>query len=175
MRRTSIVTILTVIAAGALYQTLFGDEPGSGRLLTPQPTSAIGSGEGAVAVSPDGALMRWLSIPEGVELPQLPIFTAPEKARLSGPLLEQARVLGAIPPALRPHVAGSYYGESGVDVELRSGIELRFGTATRLKEKWQAAATVFADPSVSALDYVDLHDPNHPSVGGSGHTLPPLP
>ena len=41
----------------------------------------------------------------------------------------------------------SFYGESGVDVELRSGIELRFGDASRAIEKWKAAAAVLADPS----------------------------
>ena len=90
-------------------------------------------------------------------------------------MLQQARVLGAAPPALRPYLEGSLYGESGVDVELRSGIELRFGDASRVHEKWQAAAAVLANPSVTALDYVDLHVPGHPAVGGSGHALPAAP
>ena len=67
----------------------------------------------------------------------------------------------------------SYYGESGVDVKLRSGIELRFGDASEAVAKWKAAAAVLADPSVTALDYVNLHAPRHPSMGGSGHALPP--
>ena len=74
-------------------------------------------------------------------------------------MLEQAQVLGAAPPALRPYVEGSYYGESGVDVELTSGIELRFGDASQAARKWRAAAAVLADPSITALDYVDLHAP----------------
>ena len=77
-------------------------------------------------------------------------------------MLEQARVLGAAPAALRPYVAGSYYGESGVDVELESGIELRFGEATQAARKWRAAAAVLADPSITSLDYVDLHAPRQP-------------
>ena len=74
-------------------------------------------------------------------------------------MLEQARVLGAAPAALRPYLASSYYGESGVDVELTSGIELRFGEPRRAARKWKAAAAVLADPSITALDYVDLHAP----------------
>ena len=75
-------------------------------------------------------------------------------------MLEQAQVLGAAPTALRPYVERSYYGESGVDVELTSGIELRFGDASQARPKWKAAAAVLADPSMTALDYVDLHAPD---------------
>jgi hypothetical protein len=88
---------------------------------------------------------------------------------------EQARVLGAAPTALRPHIESSSYGESGVDVELRSGIELRFGDAANAAAKWRAAAAVLADQSITALDYVDLHAPSRPAVGGSGHSLPSVP
>ena len=89
-------------------------------------------------------------------------------------MLEQVRVLAAAPPALRPYVAGSQFGESGVEVELSSGIELRFGSAGDAERKWRAAAAVLADPSITALDYVDLTAPGRPAVGGSGHTLPPI-
>ena len=94
---------------------------------------------------------------------------------MKGPALEQVRVLAATPAALRPYVEGSYFGESGVDVMLTSGIELRFGSAGQAARKWKAAATVLADPETTTLDYVNLYAPAHPSTGGSGHTLPPLP
>ena len=100
----------------------------------------------------------------------LPLSEPPKSGRLAGPVLQQARVLGAAPPALRPYVDGSYYGESGVDVELTSGIELRFGDASQAAQKWKAAAAVLADPSITALDYVDLHAPAARLGGG---TLPP--
>jgi hypothetical protein len=175
MRRFGIFAIVGTIAAGFVFQKILGGDPDGGRLVTPQPTAILGSGGAAVGVSADGKILHGLSVPEGAALPRLPLSTAPAKARLAGPLLEQARVLGAAPAALRPHVAGSSYGESGVNVELRSGIELRFGSASRAADKWRAAAAVFADPSVTALDYVSLHSPEHPAVGGSGHTLPALP
>jgi hypothetical protein len=60
-------------------------------------------------------------------------------------------------------------------VKLRSGIELRFGDASQAALKWKAAAAVLADPTIEALDYVDLNAPAHPAIGGSGHTLPPAP
>ncbi len=124
---------------------------------------------------PDGAILDWLPLPEEPQLPRLPL-SAPPKGLLGGPMLEQARVLGAAPAALRPYLASSYYGESGVDVELRLGDR----TALRRRHaadarSGSAAAAVLADPSIEALDYVDLHAPRRPAVGGSGHTLPALP
>jgi hypothetical protein len=165
---------LGVIAAAAMYQFVFGARTVEPHVEVPQATATIGSGSGAIAVGPDGAILAWLKLPEDARLPRLPISAPPEGGRLAGPVLQQARVLGAAPPSLRPYVESSYYGESGVDVTLRSGIELRFGDASQAAKKWRSAAAVLADPSTASLDYVDLHAPGHPSVGGSGHTLPPV-
>lgn len=173
------VFVLVALAAGLLYRLLLQDtvvEPAAGSLRASLlPAALIGEGEDAVGVSPSGAILTWLPAPEDAELPRLPLSEPPAGGRLAGPMLQQARVLGAAPPALRPYIAGSYYGESGVDVNLRSGIELRFGDASQVSEKWRAAAAVLANPQISALDYVDLHAPRHPSIGGSSHTLPTLP
>src|SRR5690606_10307429 len=135
----------------------------------------IGEGEDAVGVSAGGAVVRWLPVPEDPPLPRLPIDEVPEGGRLAGPVLEQARVLGAAPAALRPHVARSRYGEHGVEVELAGGIALRFGDASRAARKWRAAAAVLADPRTVALDYVNVQSPAHPATGGSGHVLPSAP
>ncbi|HET7574450.1 MAG TPA: hypothetical protein VFJ99_04985, partial [Solirubrobacterales bacterium] len=80
------------------------------------------------------------------------------------------------PDALRPYIGSSSFGESGgVEVELTTGIELRFGEARQIDRKWRAAAAVLADPAVTSLSYVDLQAPGHPTVAGSEHELPPLP
>jgi hypothetical protein len=166
---------LAVIAAGAIYQFAFGERSISGEVRIPEATATLGSGEDAVAVSADGAVVPWLPLPAEAELPELPPVEPPKGGRLAGPMLEQARVLGVAPAALRPYLARSYYGESGVDVETTTGIELRFGDDSQAARKWKAAAAVLADPSLEALDYVDLKAPRHPAIGGSGHTLPPPP
>jgi cell division septal protein FtsQ len=147
----------------------------SGTVQVPQPVAMIGSGDSAVAVTASGAIVPWLPLTDEPELPQLPLSEPPRGGRLAGPMLQQARVLGAAPAALRPYLAGSYYGESGVDVELTSGIELRFGDASMAARKWKAAAAVLADPTITALDYVDLHSPARPAYYGSEHLLPPAP
>ncbi len=174
MRRWSIAAGAAAVVLIVAYWFGVRDRTVGGEVLVPRATATIGSGADAVAVGPDGELLTWLPLSEDLQLPALPISTPPEGGELSGPVLRQAKVLGAAPAGLRPYLEGSYYGESGIDVKLRSGIELRFGDASQAAVKWKAAAAVLADPSVTALDYVDLHAPGRPAVGGSGHTLPPI-
>jgi cell division septal protein FtsQ len=167
--------VLVALIAGAAYYFLIRDKTVVARVRSPRPAATIGSGSEAVVVSSTGAVVRWLPVPAEPPLPTLPLTEAPKSGHLAGTALQQARVLGVVPAALRPYVERSYYGRSGVDVILTSGIELRFGDASQAARKWAAAAAVLADPSITALDYVDLHSPNRPAIGGSGHTLPSAP
>ncbi|HEU4905171.1 MAG TPA: hypothetical protein VFT19_03520 [Solirubrobacterales bacterium] len=173
MRRWLAVAVLVALAAGAAYWFLIRDTTVGGQLRAPRATATIGSGEDAIAVGPNGRVLAWMPLPEELQLPELPLSEPPQNGRLAGPVLQQAKVLGAAPATLRPYLESSYYGESGIDVKLRSGIELRFGDASQAAAKWRAAAAVLADPSITALDYVNVIAPRRPSVGGSGHTLPP--
>jgi cell division septal protein FtsQ len=175
VRRALLGIAAVLLLAGAIYMFLLRDSSVAPHLSPPTAVATIGSGEDAIAVNSGGQVLAWLKLPEEVQLPSLPLSEPPQSGQLAGPALEQARVLGAAPPALRPYMESSSYGESGVAVELSSGIELRFGDASRAEEKWKTAAAVLADPSITALDYVDLHAPARPAVGGSGHALPPLP
>jgi hypothetical protein len=175
VRRGLLAAAALALALAAAYWFGVRDTTAEPHVALPRAVATIGSGSEAIPVGVEGQVLAWLPLSEEAQLPRLPLAESPKSGRLAGPALEQARVLAAAPAALRPYVESSRYGESGVDVELRSGIELRFGDAGRATEKWRAAATVLADPSVTALDYVDLHAPGRPAVGGSGHTLPPPP
>jgi Cell division protein FtsQ len=175
VRRPLAAAAVLALCAAALYFFLIRDAVVAPRVNAPVATAMLGSGESAIAVTDSGAVVPWLPLPAEPELPQLPLSEPPEGGRLAGPMLQQARVLGAAPPALRPSLASSYYGESGVSVETASGIELRFGDASQAARKWKAAAAVLADPEITALDYVDLQAPPRATIGGSGHALPPLP
>jgi hypothetical protein len=175
MRRVLPAAVVALALAVAAYWFLVRDTTIEPRVAVPRAVATIGSGSEAVAVGPGGQVLAWLPLAEDAQLPRLPLSEAPQGGQLAGPALQQVRVLAATPAGLRPYVVGSYYGESGVDVELSSGIELRFGDASRTRQKWKAAAAVLADPTVTELDYVDLHAPGRPAVGGSGHTLPPSP
>jgi hypothetical protein len=175
VRRALLAAALLLLALAAIYFFLIRDSVVAPDVAVPEAVATIGTGEDAVAVTASGAAVVWLPLAHEPQLPQLPLAAVPKGGRVKGPALEQVRVLAAAPPALRPYLAGSYFGESGVDVETTAGIELRFGDASQASRKWKAAAAVLADPEIEALDYVDLHAPAHPAIGGSGHTLPPSP
>lgn len=168
------IVILAVIAVAFVSQKIFGGETVPAHLVSSRPVAVIGSGEDAIAVADDGTVLTWFPVPEDSDLPQLSLASAPKGPRVQGPALEQVRVLAAAPPALRPYIGSSYFGETGVEIELVSGIELRFGYSVDASRKWRAAAAVLADPTITALDSVDLSAPGRASVSGSGHTLPPL-
>jgi Cell division protein FtsQ/DivIB, C-terminal len=173
-RRLAVVA-LVVVAVAAAYWFLIRDRTVTPTVFSPRPAALIETGGDEVVVSADGALVRWFPVPQDPPLPKLPAAEPPKGGRLKGPLLEQVRVLAAAPDAFRPYLERSFYGDTGVDVVLTSGIELRFGDDTQAARKWRAAAAVLADPTITALDYVDLHAPTRPSIEGSGHSLPPLP
>lgn len=174
MRRWLIASAVVFAAFAVFYWLAIRDSTVAAKLEVPRATATIGMGSEAVAVGANGQILAWIPLPEDALLPYLPLSSAPKGGQLAGPVLEQARVLGAAPAALRPYIESSYYGESGVDVKLRSGIELRFGDASQVVAKWKAAAAVLADPSFTAADYVNLQAPRRPAVRGSGHALPPI-
>lgn len=171
-RRLLLGGALALLLVALLYFVFVRDSTSEPHLVSSQPVAAIGSGDGAVAVAEDGTVLTWFPSGDEVHLPTLPIDSAPKGDRVQGSALEQVHVLAAAPAALRPYVAASHFGESGVEVELTSGIELRFGNSVDAKRKWRTAATVLADPEITALDYVDLRAPGRPAVYGSGHELP---
>lgn len=169
------VVILAVIVIAFVFQKVFGSKTVAPHLVSSRPVAQIGSGSEAVAVAEDGTVIHWLPLSTDSHLPILPLEAPPKGPRVQGSALEQVRVLAATPAALSRYVASSHFGESGVEIELTSGIDLIFGNAGQAARKWKAAAAVLADPSVTSLDYVNLLAPGHPTVGGSGHALPPLP
>ena len=124
-----------------------------------------------------GQVLAWLPAAGGRSLPRLPLAEPPR----AGPARRAGAAAGAGPgrragQPCGPTSSGSFYGESGVDVELRSGIELRFGDASRRRgevERGRGGARRSGDRR--ALDYVDLLAPGAPAIGGSGHTLPAVP
>lgn len=168
-----VLAVLLVALAGYWFGLREGEaEP---RVLVPKLAATIGEGEAAIGVSGNGALVRWLPLPEDPPLPRLPLDEPPKGGRVGGPALEQVRVLAAAPDPLRPYMASSFFGENGVGVELTTGIELVFGDATQARRKWRAIAAVLSNPEITALDYVNVTAPDRPVYEGSEHELPPAP
>lgn len=178
MRRLALVLVSLIpiaVVAGFVAQKLFGDDRATPDVQVAKPAAILGAGEDAIAIGANGRAIAWFPVETETALPSLPDAALPESGRLAGPMLAQARVLGATPAALRPHVERSYYGDDGVVVVLNTGIELVFGDASQTARKWRAVAAVLADPTTVALDFVDVQAPSRPTTGGSGHLLPPPP
>jgi Cell division protein FtsQ/DivIB, C-terminal len=173
--RAALGVVALALVGAAAYWFLIRRDSVEPTVAVPQLAAAIGEGSGAVGVAADGQLVRWLPLPEEPPLPRLSLEAPPKGGRVRGPALEQVRVLAVVPEALRPYVESSYNGDSGVDVNLTTGIELRFGDDSQARRKWRAAAAVLADPEIISLDYVDLQVPSRPSWAGSEHELPALP
>ncbi len=174
-RKAIAVLVAALVVALGVYWFVVRTKTAEPRVQVPKLAASIGEGDEAVGIAGNGAAVRWLPLPEDPPLPRLPLDEVPKGGRVKGTALEQVRVLAAVPEALRPYVERSYFGESGVDVELTTGIEIRFGQATQVRRKWNAAAAIIADPSVTTLDYVNVVAPSRPVYEGTEHELPPPP
>lgn len=117
-------------------------------------------------VAGDGTVLPGIST-AGLDLPFLQTSAESTSDGLSDGALEQARVLGAAPDALRPLIETSSESADGIAVTLTNEISLRFGDASRADEKWTAAARILADGQLAGLSYIDLSVPERPAVGGA--------
>ena len=105
----------------------------------------------------NGAIVRWLPLPRGTAAAAAAADRGAERRQAEGPVLEQALVLGAAPAALRPYVASSRYGESGVDVELdlgdRTALRRRDSRPKRSGRRRRRYSPI---PRSKSLDYVNV-------------------
>ncbi len=142
------------------------------------PALVVSAGEREVPVAGDGTLLTGVAVDED-ELPVLAVEEIPSGGLLGGEPLQQALVVGATPPQLLPLIEKIEMSKDfGIEIVLRGGIPVRFGTATRAAEKWAAAAAVLADPSLEALTYLDVRVPERAAAGGAAQPVeyaePPL-
>lgn len=102
---------------------------------------------------------------------QLPSIALSEAPAPAGGVIGNARaraelrVLGAAPRVLLGWVAKIYIAREGIAVQMRGGVDIYFGDATRPHAKWLAAARVLADPSSAGATYVDVLAPERPAAG----------
>ncbi|HSS43470.1 MAG TPA: hypothetical protein VLK37_13085 [Solirubrobacterales bacterium] len=174
-RRLIAILVVALVAVVGIYWFVVRTKSAEPHVEVPKLAASIGEGDEAVGIAGSGAVVRWLPLPEDQPLPRLPLDEVPKGGRVKGTALEQVRILAAVPDELRPFLESSYFGESGVDVNLTTGIELRFGDDSQARRKWNAVAAILADPSITALDYVNVVAPSRPVYDGSEHELPPAP
>ncbi len=77
-------------------------------------------------------------------------------------------VLGATPRVLLGWIQRLFTGPEGLTVQMRGGLPLYFGNATRPHAKWLAAARVLADPGSADASYIDVRLPERPAAGFGG-------
>ncbi|MFL5892252.1 MAG: cell division protein FtsQ/DivIB [Solirubrobacterales bacterium] len=131
-----------------------------------RPVLIASDGDHEVAVAADGSVLPGLSL-DGLELPTLQVDELPGAGSLDGAALDEARVVGAAPGALRPLIEDvTTTDDDGIIATLKGGIDVRFGTESKADAKWAAAAAVLADPQVTTLEYVDVQIPSRPAIGG---------
>ena len=189
MRRIALVLLAIAVVGVAVYWfALRGSSTPSAEAKPTIPVAQIGEGDTVIVVGDDGRLLGSRpnesgsstesksdkkGKPRQKHLVVLPLKQPPKGDRVKGHVLEEVRVIAAAPAAIRRYIATAKYGKTGVELETTGGIEIRFGDDREATHKWEAAAEVLADPSVTLLSYVDVTAPSHPAVGGEDHGLPP--
>jgi cell division septal protein FtsQ len=174
VKRIALAFLVVAVAAAAVYWFALRDSSTTTAAAAPSRAVAqIGEGKSVLVVAADGRIIGTASGKSKDQLPVLPLKKRPKGDRVTGHVSEQVDVIAAAPKALRKYIARTSYGKTGVDVKLTSGIEIRFGDDGGAEKKWEAAAAVLADPSVTKLSYVDVLAPTRPSTFGEGHELPP--
>lgn len=133
-----------------------------------EPIAQVDLAGDVVAVGAGGRLMR------GVEpARKLPVLHATRLApgdRLTDPdALEAVSVLAAAPAPLRERVKTVLWSANkGLQLDLRKGPDLYFGSAERPEAKWMATARVLAEPSSVGAVYLDVRVPERVAAGGLG-------
>jgi cell division protein FtsQ len=136
------------------------------------PAMLIQSGGHQIAAAADGTLLAGVAVANGDNLPVLEVGEFPAGETLQGDPLQQALILGATPEPLRPMVERIGHDDKyGVEVTLRGGIPVRFGSGSRAAEKWASAAAVLADPKLDSLTYLDVRVPERPTAGGAAEPV----
>jgi hypothetical protein len=182
VRRALLAVAVVAIAALAVYWFALRDSSTTTAEAKPTtPVAQIGEGKTVIMVGDDGRILGTRTADSNKKgggkqqkhLVLLPVKQKPKGDRVKGHVLEEVHVIAAAPAAIRRYIAGAKYEETGVALETTTGIEIRFGDDREASRKWEAAAEVLADPSVTLLSYVDVTAPTHPVVGGEDHELPP--
>lgn len=129
--------------------------------------SIFGEGSNALLIATDGTVLG----PADGQESSFPLIgdgdPPPEGSAggmLTGAALNQALILGAVPPEIRSFVAGTRTTREGVEVEFDNGLVMLFGDASHADQKWRAASALIADQSFDTSSYVDLTVPRRPGV-----------
>lgn len=160
-------------AAVAGFPTVIGVEvdahlPDAATIIVRErpPTMIAKRGGEQLPVAADGTVLPGVE-PGGARLPVVEVAELPATGQLTGGDLQLALVAGAAPPELRGLIESVGAGGDGIEVVLKGGIPVLFGSGDRAVDKWAATAAALADPKLDTLTYLDVRVPERPAAGGA--------
>jgi cell division protein FtsQ len=138
-----------------------------------RPVAVLAAGTQRVPATGDGRLLRGLRTGP---LPTVSVRAVPPGDRVTDRrALDALAIAAAAPAALRPRLTEIARGTRGLELELRDGPALVFGSQGRARAKWAAAARVLAEPDVAGATYLDLRLPERVAAGGLAPIATPQP
>jgi cell division protein FtsQ len=128
------------------------------------PAAALVAPSGArTAAAADGALLGG-GLATG-SLPTVSVNALPRRRVREAQTLAYLSVLGAAPAPMLGLLARAYASQKGITVQLRDGLLVYFGDATRPSAKWLAFARALLAAGSTEAAYVDVRAPERPAVG----------
>ncbi|HEV3094087.1 MAG TPA: FtsQ-type POTRA domain-containing protein [Solirubrobacteraceae bacterium] len=130
----------------------------------PPVATLVGPGE-RTAIAADGTVLGPALV--SGSLPSIAAKTAPAPGAhvREAASLAATAVLGVAPGALLAYVTRAYEGPEGLTLQMRDGLLVYFGDATRPHAKWLSLARVLSSPNASGATYVDVRLPTRPAAG----------
>lgn len=136
-----------------------------------RPAAMVVAGGQRIPADGEGRLLRGLT--PASELPVVRLDRMPAGTWVEDrPARAMIGILGGAPRELLPRVERGRSSEKGLLLELDRGPDLIFGSASRVRAKWAAAARVLAEPGVQGAVYLDLRIPERTAAGGVGPIEP---
>lgn len=132
------------------------------------PVAALSANGVRTAVAANGVVLGPTLLKRS--LPSIPIAVVPAVGRKIGDakLRSYLAILGATPTPLLAVVSKVFDGKQGITVQMRNGLLIYFGDATRPHAKWDSMVTVLSMPGSAGASYVDVRLPERPAVGAPG-------
>lgn len=130
-----------------------------------QPVAALLVGGTRTAISAGGIVLGTSLMSSSLPTIADDVAPGPGSAVTNTLVLQALSVLGAAPPAFDRAAEKAWFSSRGLTVQMRDGLLVYFGDATRPHAKWLALASVLADKSSEGATYVDVRLPGKPAAG----------
>lgn len=138
------------------------------------PAALLIAGGQEIPVSAGGLLLRGVEPDDAtpvVQVGELPVGSRLKDRRARAAVT----VLAGAPPELRGRLERATMGGRGLQLELRDGPDLIFGSQSRVAAKWAAASRVLSESGAKGATYLDLRLPEWTAAGGLGPVETPTP